>query len=383
MKNLLLFIMCCSSLASCKKKQQEENTETSPQKVSYENVNISYATGFNIQTTATGYYLTIKNPWPEAKETYRYKIVKGFGSPEAKDTDAPITIQAPISSIILTSTTHVPPVALLNEIPSIAGFPGTDYISNVNVRKRIDAGKITELGTNKQLSIECVLTIQPDLVMGYGIDNSNALYTQIARAGVPVLYNGDWTEEHPLGKAEWIKVFGILYGKQHEADSIFKTIEREYLKTKKRVAMLKPATVMSGATWKDIWYLPYGDSWQGKLIDDAAGDYTYKETKGKGSLAYNIERVLKDAQKARIWIAPAQYTSYRSMLNDQPAYALFDAFKNKNIYTFALTKGAKGGVTYYEEAAMRPDIVLKDLVTILHPEVDLNHKLYFFKPLTD
>jgi iron complex transport system substrate-binding protein len=71
------------------------------------------------------------------------------------------------------------------------------------------------------------------------------------------------------------------------------------------------------------------------------------------------------------------------MLNDQPAYALFDAFKNKNIYTFALTKGAKGGVTYYEEAAMRPDIVLKDLVTILHPEVDLNHKLYFFKPLTD
>jgi len=383
MKNLLLFIVCCLTIASCKQEQQEQNAIARPEQVNYEDVTVTYATGFSIKTTTTGYYLTIKNPWPDAKETYRYKIVKGSDNPEGPELDTPITIQIPISSIILTSTTHVPPVVLLDEIASITGFPGTDYISNARVRKRIDAGKITELGTNEQLSIERVLTMQPDLVMGYGIDNDNPLYTQIARAGVPVLYNGDWTEEHPLGKAEWIKVFGLLYNKQKEADSIFKKIEREYLKIKGLVATLKPTTVMSGATWKDVWYAPYGDSWQGKLIDDAAGNYIYKETKGTGSLAYNVERVLKDAQTARIWIAPAQYTSYSSMLADQPAYDLFDAFKNKQVYTFALTKGAKGGVIYYEEAAMRPDIVLKDLVTILHPEINLNHKPYFFKPLTD
>ncbi|MEN8899142.1 MAG: ABC transporter substrate-binding protein, partial [Nonlabens sp.] len=188
---------------------------------------------------------------------------------------------------------------------------------------------------------------------------------------------------HPLGKAEWIKLFGVLYGKEKEADSIFKTIEREYLNTLELVENVDKPKVLSGATWKDTWYLPYGDSWQGKILNDAGSSYIYQTTTGSGSLAYNIEKVLMDGRDAAFWIAPAQYTSYSKMLQDNTSYAQFDAFKNKQIYTHALTLGSKGGVTYYEEASMRPDLVLKDLVKILHPEIKLEHELYFFKKLND
>jgi iron complex transport system substrate-binding protein len=139
---------------------------------------------------------------------------------------------------------------------------------------------------------------------------------------------------------------------------------------------------MAGATWKDVWYLPYGNSWQGRLIDDAGANYLYKNTQGSGSLSYNLERVLKDAQNADFWIAPSQYTSYRQMLGDNKSYALFKAFQNKQLYTFALKKGATGGVIYYEEASMRPDLVLKDLISIFHGNPGADN-LYFFDPLEE
>ncbi len=383
MKNLFLSIFSLLLLFSCKDAKKQVQNPESPAQKTQNDITIKYARGFTIQATAGGHTLTIKNPWPDSKETYVYHIMQNSVDKPMHITNGLATIKAPIAKIICTSTTHIPPLVLLDQVHTLKGFPGTDYISNAQVRKLIDGGKIIELGKNQQLSVERVLTMQPDVVMGYGIDNSNPVYDELSKAGLPVVYNSDWMESHPLGKAEWIKVFGLLYDKQEEAAQIFKEIEESYLQTLKLAAQLPPTTVMTGSTWNDIWYLPYGNSWQGVLLKDAGGDYTYKNTIGKGSLAYNIERVLQDAQKAKVWIAPGQYTRYTAMKKDQPAYALFDSFKNKKVYTFAGNTGAKGGVIYYEEASMRPDLVLKDLVSILHPEAKLNHQLYFFKPLKD
>lgn len=381
MKNLFLLNFYLLLLSSCNNAKKEAQIPELQTQTALKEITVKYAQGFTVHASVDGYYITIKSPWPDAKESYVYHIVQKKDNTIAQKTSDVVTITAPISKIICTSTTHIPPVVLLNEALSLKGFPGTNYISNTQVRKLIDRGEIIELGKDQQLSVERVLKMQPDVVMGYGIDNSNPVYDELSTAGLPVLYNSDWMEPHPLGKAEWIKVFGLLYNKQKEADKIFKEIEEAYLETLKFAAQLPLTTVITGSTWNDIWYLPYGNSWQGKLLSDAGGDYIYKNTEGKGSIAYNIERVLKDAQGAEVWIAPGQYTSYKAMIKDQPAYALFESFKNKKVFTFAGTTGATGGVTYYEEASMRPDLVLKDLVTILHPGVSLNHQLYFFKPL--
>ncbi|EAS18901.1 putative iron(III) ABC transporter periplasmic iron-binding protein [Flavobacteria bacterium BBFL7] len=385
MKNIYFLLFSLLLISSCK--NNESSTTKEKVKVSkddYTNVEVKYATGFVINSTETGYYISINNPWPEADLEYSFKLVKGSSTSERlPEPDASQIINIPLQKIILSSTTHIPPVVLLQEQSSIIGFPGTDYISDSSVRALIDDGKIEELGQNQTISVEKVVTMQPDLVMGYGIDGDNPVYESIQRAGIPVIYNGDWIEKHPLGKAEWIKLFGVLYGKEKEANRIFKEIEKEYLETKKLAQAFESPSVIAGATWKDTWYLPYGNSWQGKIIADAHGDYVYSNTTGTGSLSYNVERVLTDAHNADIWIAPGQYTSYKAMKEDNSAYSQFDAFKNRKVYTFALNVGARGGVTYYEEASMRPDLVLKDLVKILHPNSLPQHQLYFFKPLND
>ena len=198
-----------------------------------------------------------------------------------------------------------------------------------------------------------------------------------------MIYNGDWVEKHPLGKAEWIKFFGVLYGKEKEADSIFNHIEKQYLDAKKLVQNVsKKPTILSGAMFKDIWYLPKGDSWQATVIEDAGGNYLWSQTEGTGSIALSIESVLDKAQNADFWIAPSQYTSYSKLISDNKVYGEFDAFKNQNIHTFAKAKGATGGLLYYELAPNRPDLVLKDLISILHPDL-LAQKTTFFTPLDE
>jgi iron complex transport system substrate-binding protein len=197
-----------------------------------------------------------------------------------------------------------------------------------------------------------------------------------------VIYNSDWTENHPLGKAEWIKFFGALVNKEKEADSIFSEIENNYNIAKALAAqvMTKP-TVLIGAMYKDIWYLPQGDSWAARFIQDANGEYLWKESKGTGSHSLNLETVLEKGKEAQYWIGPGQFTSFEQMNEMHTVYSEFEAFQQRKIYSFTTIKGATGGVLYYELAPNRPDIVLKDIIKILHPRLLPEHKLYFFSLL--
>ncbi len=357
---------------SCKTDPEQSGPDDEEIKSS-DTLEIKYATGFKLQKTDDGYALTITDPWPGADREYEYHLTK---NPTSEN-----DIQIPVKKLIATSTTHIPPLDLLAVSESLVGFPSTDYVSSRIVRKLIYAGKVEDLGMDQSINVERTIQLQPDAVMAYGVESASKNYDKITKAGIPVVFNGDWTEGHPLGKAEWIKLYGALYGKEKMADSIFRAIENEYMTLSNQVQDLKKPSVLAGATYRDTWYLPYGDSWQGKILADAGADYIYADTSGSGSLAYNLETVLNDGQAAEFWIAPGQYTSYSSMKSDLAAYEKFDAFQKKQVYTFALTTGAKGGVTYYEEASMRPDIVLKDLVKILHPDFELEHELYFFQKL--
>jgi len=227
-----------------------------------------------------------------------------------------------------------------------------------------------------------VIEMNPDVVFGFSINNQNKTYETIQRSNIPVVYNGDWTEETPLGKAEWIKFFAPFFGKEAIADSIFKEIKRNYLEAKSlaKTALNKP-TVLSGAMYKDVWYLPAGNSWAAQFLEDANANYLWKETQETGSLSLSWESVLEKSKSADFWIGPSQFTSYKSMSDASPHYGQFDAFKNKKVFTFANTKGVTGGLLYYELAPQRPDLVLKDLIHIFHPEILPEYENVFFKPL--
>lgn len=345
------------------------------------NIEVSHAQGFSITDYDDYKILTVSNPWPNAEKTYIYALVQqGKKLPEGIKAD--VVVHIPVKNIIVTSTTHIPALEMLGAEEKLQAFPGLNFISSETIRKRIAEGKITEIGNNESINTEVVIDLQPDVMIGFAVTGNNKTYATLEHAGIPVVFNGDWTEISPLGKAEWIKFFGAFLNKDTEAAQLFAEIETEYNKTKALTQHTEQMpTVLSGAMWQDVWYLPQGGSWGAAFIADAGGNYLWSDSKGTGSLSLSLETVLDRAQEADFWIGPAQFTSYGQMIKENKAYGQFDAFKNKKIYSFATLKGETGGLIYYELAPARPDLVLKDLVKILHPELLPEYELYFFREL--
>ncbi len=377
-----LLILCASSLlfSSCKseKKKVLHNDKSHV-------VEINYATGFQLTKNEDGTVLMqISSPWPGADKTFTYLLVPRNVELESdslqKTVDA--VIQVPVQKFIATSTTHIPALQSLGALEGMVGFPGTQYVSSAKARAQIDSGSIQELGANEALNTEMTLALDPEVVFGFSISDQNSSYKFLKDAGIPVIYNGDWTEHSPLGKAEWIRFFAPFFGKEKEADSIFSVIEENYKEAKLLASRSKQKpTVMSGALYKDVWYLPGGNSWAAQFIEDANAKYIWADTPGTGSLSLSLEHVLERATDADIWISPSQFTSLEEILAASSHYAQFKPLKQKRIYTYALKRGATGGLIYFEAAPQRPDLVLKDLIHIFHPDLMPSYQLHFFSPL--
>ena len=377
MQKILFIALLFLFFISCKK-QKDDKILTNHSKYS---TSINYAKGFDIAYRDGYKVITVKNIWPGSEKEFRYALIKKGHLLEMPESfDKIITI--PINEIVVTSTTHIPSLEMLEVDTTLVGFPSLDYISSQKTRKRINQGFIKELGKNEDLNTESLLDLNPDVIVGFAIDNHDKTLKTIKKTGIPLVYNGDWTESSPLAKAEWIKFFAAFYDKDTLANRLFSNIENEYLNAKKIAfnAKSKP-TVLSGAMYKDIWYLPQGKSWAAQFIADANGDYLWKETKGTGSHSLSLESVLEKAEHAEIWIGPSYYTNLVQLKKAHAVYQHFDSFKNKKVYSFTNKVGETGGLIYFELAPNRPDIVLKDIIKILHPELLPNHKFYFFDQL--
>src|SRR5690606_38207034 len=171
-------------------------------------------------------------------------------------------ISPPVDQLVCTSTPHIPLLDYLGETDALVGFPSPEYISSEKMRRRIDAGEVTDLGIDKGLNLERLAVLQPDLVMGYTMTNDYGQFRQIESMGIPVVINAEYLEHHPLGRAEWIKFMGAFFGRDEEADSIFREIEERYLNVKAAVdTTSRHPTVFTGVVYGDAWFLPAGDNY--------------------------------------------------------------------------------------------------------------------------
>jgi iron complex transport system substrate-binding protein len=380
MATKFLYLFLLFGLLACNTKAKSQLIESETNQKS----ELKYAKGFSIIKTEHYHIIEIYQPWPNAEKSYKYAVISKTNAAKTsfskEEFDGIIT--TPIEKIVVTSTTHLPALELLQIEKTLVGFPGTNYISSEKIRNRIENNAVRELGNNEGINTEVLLELNPDVVIGFGIDGGNKSLEIIKKSGIPVIFNGDWVEHSPLAKAEWIKFFGALYHKEKEADSIFNSIEKDYLETKllAQQATTKPS-ILSGAMHNDIWYLPNGTSTEAQLLKDANVQYLWEETEGKGSLQLNFESVFVKAKDADIWLNPSNYSSLEALKNGNDNHAMFEAFKNKNVYSFTNTTGKSGGVLYYELGMARPDLVLKDLIKICHPKLLKNYQPFFLKPL--
>lgn len=369
---ILLLIGCKSET-----KEKVKTLQTQPKES-----DIKYATTFDVHHFDGYKEIYIHDLWPNSQTSLRYLLIEDSDKAPRHTEAYDAVVKVPIKEIVVTSTTHIPSLDMLNETETLVGFPDLDFISTESARERIDAGKVMGIGKNEDINVERLLELSPDVVIGFAVDGLDPKLRTIARAGIPVLYNSDWVETTPLGKAEWIKFFGALYGKYELATEVFEQVEQDYLKTKElaKKAVDKP-TVLSGAMYKDIWFIAQGNSWAAQFIADAQGEYLWKDSEGTGSISLGMENVLEKAHGADIWLNPSAFISKSEMDKANKVYAEFDAYKTGNIYSYVPKIGPTGGVIYFELAPNRPDLVLKDMVHIFHPELLPNYTPYFYTKL--
>ena len=370
MKYSLLFLIISLSCIQCKTADKEINNNKNLQSV-------KYAKGFDIISENGKKVVVVKKAFQNSNKEYKYVFTN-------KTNVAKNELKIPIKNIVVTSTTHIPMLELLGVENNLIGFPNTKYISSNKTRTLIDNEHIQELGSEQDMNTEMLIELAPELVVGFSVQSNNRVYENIKKAGIPVIFNGDWLEETPLGRAEWIKFFGALFNKEKEADSIFNQIEKNYLEAKLIAEKSTHSpTVLSGILFKDVWNVPAGESFMAKFFKDANLNYLWKETKGTGSLQFNIENILERAHNAEYWIGCGLFDSKKDLIATNQHYKKFNALNKNKVYTIAAKKGATGGLIYFELAPVRPDLFLKDLIKITNANLLPDYVPYFLETLKD
>lgn len=378
----IIYLFSALLFIACKQENTSSGKETNSNKQVGDTLAVDYAKGFEIIDYDTYKILKVKEIYPGSDKEYTYLLTQR-GERKPKGIDYDVEIKVPVKKMVATSTTHIPSIESLEETNTLIGFPEPAYISSPKVSQLIKEKKVQDLGINEDINIEKLISLQPDVMVGFTAQKeNNKSYVNIQKSGIPLVYNGDWIEQSPLGKAEWIKFFGALYNKEEQAEKEFLKIEKKYKKVKEiaKDAENKP-TVLTGSLMGEHWHVPKGDSWAAHFLKDAAVDYLFKNITDSGSQALTVEEVLDKAQDADIWIAPGGYVTYEQLAKSSQHHKEFEAFKNKKVYDYGAAAGESGGLLYFELGPNRPDLVLQDLVAIFHPELVEDYEPTFYKEL--
>lgn len=374
----LLFGFLVYLLSSC---GQNPNKQQDIELADMELFPVAYAKGFSISEVSNGFVLTVTNPWQDAQEVrYRYFLGKGEIITNNKGFNESISV--PVKRIVCLSTTHIAYIDRLGYSEGIVGVSGVGFVSNTNVRERLDHALVKDVGYEQALNYELLVSLKPDVVLAYGVSAEMAGYLQkLKDMQIPVIFIGDYLEENPLGKAEWLKVFGLLIDRYEQADSIFGDIANKYNSIKSTLPKgLNKPKVFVNLPWKDVWYFPGGQGYMANLIADAGGDYSVKHLTDSKSYPFSIENALEYAAEADIWINTGTASSLLEIENAIPIVKRLPILQNGRVFNNNSRLNPTGGNDFWESGVVNPHLILKDLIEIFYPN-QLEHDLVYYKQL--
>jgi len=343
---------------------------------------IRHAKGFTITYYKNFKQVNIFTRTANATDTVQYLLIKRGGAIPDGFPNAHI-IETPVKSIIGMSSLHVALVDFAEADAVLTGLGSLKYASAPTVRKYIREGKIKEIGAEGNWNIEQILTMHPDVVMAVGYMNAKANnYKVLTDAGIPVMRNSEFLESTPLGRAEWVKLMGALVDKEELVNKKFDKVESEYNSMVKLAAQAtnKPH-VITGMPIKGTWYVPEGNSYLTHFLQDAGATSKWADIKGIGSLPLSFEVVAPQALKADFWLNIGYVDSRQEVEGKDNRFADFKPFKNGNLYNHNKKTNDVGANDYWESGAVNPQLVLSDLIKILHPELLPGHQLLYYKQL--
>ena len=332
-----------------------------------ERLPVYYAKGFDIFYEDNYKMVVVYNPWNEGEIQQTYYLVNNDTIQTPSDG---IKILIPIDNLAISSSTHVEFLNLLGELSTVKGVCTPHLIYNDTLRSRYAAGQIQSLGDAHNVNLEQLLHLRPDVYFAASYNQQDEQAKRLQQSGVNLVFNNEWTESSLLARAEWLKFVAVFYNKEQLADSLFAQIERDYqaAKTIAQSVDVRP-TVMAGGNFKGTWYMPSGASYMGKLFADAGADYFYKnDTTTSTSLALNFETVLNNFHNADVWLN-APTPTLDALMQMDSRHNLFRSAREGRVYGFYLRTLPDGANDFWESAVARPDLVLKDIIWALHPQL--------------
>ena len=372
-------------LFSCSDKPHNENKTVAynySEKV--DEVEIHTASGFSITRFNDYSVIEVYKPWQGAEElSFRYILAENDRQPPDSLLSSSTLIRVPVNRVVCTSTTHIAFLESLGKADAIVGVSGSDLISNEKIQKKINSGKVHDIGYGRELNYETLILLKPDLVMLYGVESEMTGFIQkLAELDIPVVMNGEYLEEEPLGKYEWIKFTASFFGLDEKAGRMYDSVVNVYeiLREKAINISIKP-TVMTGLPWKDVWYVSPENTSIANFIQDAGARYLWSGLKSVKAVPMDLEAVYEKSGDVDYWINPGAAESLNDILNVDSRFEHFLPVKNSKIYNNNAKMNLTGGNDYWESGVIHPDIVLKDLIRIFHPDLLPDYELVYYKKI--
>ena len=367
-------LLCLLFLASC-----VYNKKTSLEAFKQDVYTPEYATGFKIlgAKNAQSTLIQVSNPWQGAKNvTMSYFISRNGELPPTGFTGP--TIPAGAQHIVCMSSSYIAMLDAVGQVDRIVAVSGINYIANPYILAHKDS--IKDMGP--EMNYELLLGLKPDVVLLYGIgDAQTAVTDKLKELAIPYMYVGEYLEESPLGKAEWLVALSELTDSRDKGIDVFREIPKRYQALKDLTASVEQRpTVMFNTPWNDSWVMPSTQSYMVQLVTDAGADYIYKENTSNSSAPIGLETAYGLIQKADYWINVGAASTLDELKNMNPKFADAKSVRNKTVYNNNLRITATGGNDYWESAVVRPDVVLRDLIHIFHPEL-ISDSTYYYRHL--
>ena len=335
----------------------------------------------------------IANPWKAGTMLHRYILI-----PKGKEGDKTVamlarrrstgarcttdTVRTPVESNLVFTAPHCQLLTELGCQNAITGVCDKDYINIPDIKSRAQADAkvahpIMDCGSSMQPDIERIIALHPEALLISPFENSGG-YGKLDKLRIPVIETADYMETSPLGRAEWIKLYGLLLGSS-KADSLFSAIEKEYLQLKAEAAKLPLGlSILTERKTGNVWYVPGGKSTMGILLRDAHARYIFADDTHSGSLSMSPEQIIAKGNQVDVWAFKyfgGNALTKQDLLAEYQGYQALKAFQTGTVY-----ETDTSCEPYFELTSFHPEILLREFIILSHPEAgDKFGKLRFYK----
>ena len=331
--------------------------------------------------------VTLANPWKKNTVLHRYLLVpKGSEGNktaqalrESKMEASTDIVRTPIAHSVVFTSPHCQLLYDLGSPRSIVGVCDLPYINISDIKHRVETKDIVDCGSSMTPDIERIIDIHPEALLISPFENSGG-FGKLEKLHIPIIETADYMETSPLGRAEWMKFYGLLFADVGRADSLFTVIEKKYNDLKQMASKLpKGRSILTERKMGSVWYVPGGESTMGVLLRDANATYIFAEDKHSGSLALSPERVLDKAKDIDVWAFKyfeSQPLGKRQLLQEYQGYASLKAFTTGDIYGCNTMQ-----IPYFEKTSFRPEVLLREFILLAHPKEKGLGGLNFYQKL--